>query len=459
VTPTDTAHPAPKPTLFISYASEDREAARRLRDSLAVAGLDVWYDENELGGGDSWDQKIRRQIRDCDYFMPVISANTVRRKEGYFRREWRLATERTLDMADDVMFLLPVCIDGTQENNARVPEKFLSVQWLRAPDGAATPALENLARRLAAGEHLAPTPPRGRAEPPVSRASSMSVPPLPASAHAAPHTAASHDGPPPMPAFPHVQGKGMPAGLKFLAEVIWWVISAAWLLLRPAPKWVRGVVSVWFIFSAISVWRSASSSPPPKGPIPAEKKMKSSEVQAEIAKARKALNQSGLPAGLTQFGDEMAKRLAAELKNSEASGKQIVAIPFASGVTDPVETKFLTDIFTPLWGRLSIERSGDTGLIATPVPSPTDTALVALGQRLDATFVLGARILRASAPTAPATGEAAPAPPASAATLEVTLVKSESGAVAWSEKFPMSGDPTAVGTRIADAVLAATKPH
>src|SRR5690348_8106972 len=54
------------PSVFISYASEDRAAARVLREALSNAGLDVWYDEDELTGGDAWDQKIRRQIRDCD---------------------------------------------------------------------------------------------------------------------------------------------------------------------------------------------------------------------------------------------------------------------------------------------------------------------------------------------------------------------------------------------------------
>src|SRR4030095_11334507 len=108
----------PRPSVFISYASEDRAAARALCDTLAGAGLEVWYDENELGGGDAWDQKIRRQIRECDYFIPLVSATTERRKEGYFRREWRLAAERTLDMADDVLFLLPVAIDETSELGA-----------------------------------------------------------------------------------------------------------------------------------------------------------------------------------------------------------------------------------------------------------------------------------------------------------------------------------------------------
>ena len=108
------------PTVFLSYASADREAARVLKDALPTFGLEVWYDESDLGGGEIWDQKIRKQIRECDYFMPIISAQTEARHEGYFRREWRLAVERTLDMADDHAFLLPVVIDDTSQSGARV---------------------------------------------------------------------------------------------------------------------------------------------------------------------------------------------------------------------------------------------------------------------------------------------------------------------------------------------------
>ncbi|MBI2512667.1 MAG: TIR domain-containing protein [Opitutae bacterium] len=465
MTPPDTATPAPKPTLFLSYASDDRDAARRLRDSLAAAGLDVWYDESELGGGDAWDQKIRRQIRECDYFMPVISASTERRKEGYFRREWRLATERTLDMADDVMFLLPVCIDGTTENSARVPEKFLTVQWLRAPGGDATPALETFARRLAAGEHLAPTPPRGRSEPPVSHSAAHrsaphhSPPPLPAHSPAPHgHGSAPHDGPPPMPSFPHLQGKGMAAGLKFLAEVLWWIVTAAWLLSRRAPKWIRALVLVWLVFSLFSYCSRATRSSNKEPKPAATKSLSPAELQTEIAKARQALNQSGLPTGIAALGDELAKRLSAEIKNSDAADKQIVAVPFAAGIADPADAKLLADVFMPLWGRLSIERSGDTALIATPLPAPTNETLAALGKRLDAGFVLGARLVRTAAPAVPATAEPSPAAPANGeATLEVVLLRGEDGSLAWSQSFPLKdSDPNVVATQIADAVLKST---
>src|SRR5215475_9983735 len=147
--PVDT--PRSPPTVFLSYTSEDRQAVQSLREALPACGLEVWYDESGLSGGDAWDQKIRRQIRECDFFMPIISAHTEARPEGYFRREWRLAVERTLDMADDHTFLLPVVIDDTTQDGARVPERFLSVQWLRVPGGRPTPALEALCRRLVSG--------------------------------------------------------------------------------------------------------------------------------------------------------------------------------------------------------------------------------------------------------------------------------------------------------------------
>jgi TolB-like protein len=121
--------------VFLSYASQDAEAARRICDALRAAGVEVWFDQSELRGGDSWDQKIRRQIRECALFIPVISANTQSRSEGYFRREWKLAAERTHDMADHVTFIVPVVLDATPDHEAHVPELFRQVQWTRLPGG------------------------------------------------------------------------------------------------------------------------------------------------------------------------------------------------------------------------------------------------------------------------------------------------------------------------------------
>jgi hypothetical protein len=62
--------------VFLSYASEDSEAAQRIASALKAAGIEVWFDRTELRGGDAWDRRIREQIRDCRLFIAVISAHT-----------------------------------------------------------------------------------------------------------------------------------------------------------------------------------------------------------------------------------------------------------------------------------------------------------------------------------------------------------------------------------------------
>lgn len=126
-------------SIFLSYASQDGAAVQKLRDALDAAGLDVWFDQRHLEGGDDFDQQIKRNIRACSLFVPVISAHTQARHEGYFRLEWSLAAERAKLIAETVPFILPVVIDPVTEHDALVPERFLQVQWTRLPGGGTTP--------------------------------------------------------------------------------------------------------------------------------------------------------------------------------------------------------------------------------------------------------------------------------------------------------------------------------
>jgi TolB-like protein len=126
---------APSLPIFLSYASEDAAAARRIAEVLGRAGLVVWFDQSELRGGDAWDQRIRRQIKECALFMPVISAHTQARAEGYFRLEWHLAEQRSYLMAQSKVFIVPVVVDETPDANALVPDRFRERQWTRLPQG------------------------------------------------------------------------------------------------------------------------------------------------------------------------------------------------------------------------------------------------------------------------------------------------------------------------------------
>jgi TolB-like protein len=149
---------APTGAVFLSYASQDAEAAQRICEALRASAIEVWFDKSELRGGDAWDRQIRQRIHDCRLFIPVISANSERRDEGYFRREWAMAADRTRDMAQNRAFLVPVVIDGTPERGASVPDKFHELQWTRLPDGETSPEFIERIRRL-----LSPEAPTARA--------------------------------------------------------------------------------------------------------------------------------------------------------------------------------------------------------------------------------------------------------------------------------------------------------
>jgi TolB-like protein/Tfp pilus assembly protein PilF len=142
----------PAGAVFLSYASQDAEAARKICDVLRAAGIDVWFDQSELRGGEVWDQTIRKQIKACTLFVPVISRHTHERREGYFRLEWKLAIDRSNLISATQAFLLPVVIDDTREDDEEVPEKIRDIHWTRLPEGETPPAFVERVQRLLSSE-------------------------------------------------------------------------------------------------------------------------------------------------------------------------------------------------------------------------------------------------------------------------------------------------------------------
>ena len=132
------------------------------------AGIEVWFDQSVLRGGDAWDATIRRQIKSCALFIPIISRNTHAREEGYFRLEWKLAVDRSHLMTTNRTFLLPVVIDETGEDDEQVPDRFRELQWTRlAGDVVPTDFVDRVRRLLGTEPRALPESmqrPRSRAD-------------------------------------------------------------------------------------------------------------------------------------------------------------------------------------------------------------------------------------------------------------------------------------------------------
>jgi TolB-like protein len=409
------------PTVFVSYASEDREAARRIGAALPGYGLEVWYDESELGGGDAWDQKIRRQIRECDYFMALVSARTESRREGYFRREWRLAAERTLDMADDHPFLLPVTIDDTEATNARVPEKFQSVQWLKVPDGIPTAALEAACRRLAAGRN-APMPARKSFHPGGGASHPLSQP------------GASVAGEPSEPVEPSRRSKAGKSLSPFVAtpfpvhdpkqsvrfgfEILGWLFRNGYELFKRFPRWVRWALIVWAVVALLSR----------KETIHGDDR----EVDRDTQKIQDVANQykKDPSMNLAKLGALVAQEFG---DTAEGQGVSVLTLPFAGPAGDAAAATLADSAFAQTYTRMSVARHARLVAADAPASSCALDVLLAQGGAKHSQYVLCGLI--------DGTG------PAQA--LSITLAEIKRGKVVWSDRYPVSvADPAQIAVDV-----------
>jgi hypothetical protein len=105
------------PAIFIAYATEDRAAAERLFDELAMQGFDAWLDRRKLLPGQNWPRRIEDAIANSDFFIACFSGRSVR-KRGGFQAEIRYALDCAGRVPLDDVFLIPARLD-----ECRVPSR------------------------------------------------------------------------------------------------------------------------------------------------------------------------------------------------------------------------------------------------------------------------------------------------------------------------------------------------
>lgn len=131
---TEPSTPTGGRSVFLSYAQEDAETAHRIKEALSASGIGVCFERGGPGDTGPSEEKIRGQIRTCALFIPIISQRAEACPEGGFRRERKLAVERTRHLSGSRTFIVPVVIDQTV-----VPEELIRYRWMRLADGKPTP--------------------------------------------------------------------------------------------------------------------------------------------------------------------------------------------------------------------------------------------------------------------------------------------------------------------------------
>ncbi len=95
---------------FISHSSKDKRFVRQLAADLVENGVQVWLDEQRIRVGDSIPEKIAQGIAESDFFLLVISRNSV--ESEWVRKELSGAMVREIERRR--VTVMPVKVDDAQ---------------------------------------------------------------------------------------------------------------------------------------------------------------------------------------------------------------------------------------------------------------------------------------------------------------------------------------------------------
>jgi hypothetical protein len=121
-------------SVFLSYASEDREYAQQVYEAFFQAGVDVWFDVSKLKSGVAYGLDIDKNIEDCSYFVPLISRHSAVDDKRFFQREWNKAIFEAKSFPEEYPFIQPVLLDDTSLDAPGIPREFKVRQVTKLAD-------------------------------------------------------------------------------------------------------------------------------------------------------------------------------------------------------------------------------------------------------------------------------------------------------------------------------------
>lgn len=110
--------------VFLIYAREDLDAARRLATELREHGFTPWLDVDEITPGQVWQKAVIRALEESAVALVLISPHLA--KKGFVQEELKVALDTLQEREKDVSPVVPVRLEETAE----VPERLAHVQWV-----------------------------------------------------------------------------------------------------------------------------------------------------------------------------------------------------------------------------------------------------------------------------------------------------------------------------------------
>ena len=110
--------------VFLCHASTDKPKVRELYRYLRRRGINPWFDEEHLVGGQDWQVEIPKALATSDAIIICLTKNSIDR-EGYIQKEIKFALDKALEMPEGRIFLIPVKFEECE-----VPFTLNRYQWV-----------------------------------------------------------------------------------------------------------------------------------------------------------------------------------------------------------------------------------------------------------------------------------------------------------------------------------------
>ena len=94
--------------VFLSYANEDKEIAKKLASKLSEKGYKVWSDE-QVAAGENWGLKVGEALEESDAMVVLVSPDSLKSQGVRREIEYALKSENYKDR------LIPVLLSQTKE--------------------------------------------------------------------------------------------------------------------------------------------------------------------------------------------------------------------------------------------------------------------------------------------------------------------------------------------------------
>ena len=114
------------PQLFISHAASDREWAREFTTALGDLGADVWFDEFNIGLGDSISDSLEKALRESDVVVLPVTRESLNDSNFFFELGAATAMNKQVIpiVAEDVDYAqLPVSLSRRRVLRRKAPRE------------------------------------------------------------------------------------------------------------------------------------------------------------------------------------------------------------------------------------------------------------------------------------------------------------------------------------------------